>query len=235
MADQHCANCVNPGDKQTHTPKGSLQQVAGVECYVTGSNPDHAILYVTDVYGHKFLNHQKAADGYADAGFTVYIPKVLNDDMDAADPNALSKFMEWLGRNPVDHASQVADKVATELNTKYKSVQGAGFCYGARMIVNLIISKKLKAAVLNHPTFLAAEDVPKIESPLLFNCAERDSIFVPELRKKFEEGLKPKGLAVFNDYANTDHGFTVRPVGEDGFKRAAEAHAAAANFYKQKA
>ncbi len=69
-----CEKCVCPGDVQVGTPAGRIEQYAGVECYITGSSSDAAILYCTDIFGYKFLNHQLLADKYAAAGFTVVIP-----------------------------------------------------------------------------------------------------------------------------------------------------------------
>lgn len=48
-----CEKCVRPGDVQTGTPAGRIEQYAGVEAYVTGSSKDAAIIYCTDIFGHK--------------------------------------------------------------------------------------------------------------------------------------------------------------------------------------
>jgi dienelactone hydrolase len=120
----------------------------------------------------------------------------------------------------------VATRVAQQLSKDYESVQGVGFCIGARLVMNLIRhspSSLLKAGVLYHPTFLTADDAPAVRVPLLFNCASREEIFTPDLRKQFETELAKAGLGTFIDYPGTEHGFGARPEGEQAHKSSAEA------------
>jgi len=90
-----------------------------------------------------------------------------------------------------------------------------GFCYGAKPVVDIIkhpqLSSIVNSAVVAHPSFLVEQDANEIKRPILFLCAENDSIFVPNLRQEFEKVLKSNGLGIFNEYPGTQHGFVCRP------------------------
>jgi dienelactone hydrolase len=73
----------------------------------------------------------------------------------------------------------------------------------------------VKASVFAHPSFLVKEEAAQIHQPILFLCAEKDPIFVPDLREHFEKVLTPTGLATFIDFPGTTHGFVVRPDGSE--------------------
>jgi len=236
-----CDKCLRPGDMQEGTPAGRIEQYAGVECYVTGQSKEAAILYCTDIFGHKFINHQLLADKFAAAGFTVVIPNNFKSgpmDTNGYSVYAMDKFFVWLAQNPVEFAGETSKRVATQLATDYKSVQAVGFCYGARQVVDLVKQSPspLKAAVLYHPTFLTAEDVPAVKQqalPLLFHCAAKEEIFSAELRAQFEAELKDVPGCKFIDYPGTEHGFGARPEGELAHKSSAEAAANSCAFFAQ--
>lgn len=235
-----CEKCLRPGDVQVGTPAGRIEQYGGVECYVTGSSKEAAIVYCTDIFGHKYINHQLLADKYAAAGFTVVIPNMFKSgpmSTDGYSVYALDKFFEWLALNPVDFATATATRVAEQLKSDYPSVQAVGFCYGARMVVDLVKRSPplLNAAAVYHPTFLTADDAPAIKLPMLFNCAAREleQIFGPELRGKFEAELKDVPGSKFVDYPGTEHGFGARPEGELAHKSSAEAAVNTCAFFVQ--
>ncbi len=73
------------------------------------------------------------------------------------------------------------------------------------------MSSTIKASAAAHPSFLVKEEAKQIKRPILFLCAENDSIFVPELRQEYEKELKSNGLGTFIEYPGTEHGFVVRP------------------------
>ena len=73
----------------------------------------------------------------------------------------------------------------------------------------------VRAAVVAHPSRLVAEEAAQIKRPILFQCAETDQSFTPELREHFERTLAPTNLAEFIDYPGTHHGFVIRPDGSE--------------------
>ncbi len=142
---------------------------------------------------------------------------------------------QWFAHNPLDVAGERATRVAVQLAKDYPSVQGVAFCYGARQVMDLVKQSPspLKAAVLYHPTFLTAEDIPAIRMPILFNCAAKEGVFTPELRAKYEAELKNVSGCSFIEYPGTEHGFGARPEGELAHKSSAEAAANSCAFFSK--
>lgn len=69
-------DCCLRGFQWDAKPKGTSEiDLAGRKCYVTGSNPDRAIMIIHDLFGWTFPNTQILADHFAEeVNATVYIP-----------------------------------------------------------------------------------------------------------------------------------------------------------------
>lgn len=235
---QVCGGCVKPGDVQTGTPAGKIEQYAGIDCYVTGDNKEAAIIYLTDIFGYKFINHQLLADKYAAAGFTVIIPNTLKSGPMASEGYsvyAMEKFFEWFPNNPIEYGHEVAMKVGKQMKEDFGSVQAVGFCIGARLVVDLLKLEPqvLKAGVVYHPTFLTAEEAPQVKQPMRFNLASREEIYTPDVRAKWEEAQDKIPGSERHEYPGTEHGFGARPEGEEAHKSSAEAALATIEFFKK--
>lgn len=69
------SECCIKGFKWDTTPKGREAKFAGNNTYITGSNPNVAILVIHDLLGWTFPNIRILADHYAEeVGATVYVP-----------------------------------------------------------------------------------------------------------------------------------------------------------------
>jgi dienelactone hydrolase len=228
---------LRQGDKQPDGTTGRIDTYAGVEAYIAGANKERAILFATDIFGHRFLNNQKCADDFA-ADFTDVIPKSLNDAADSNDPNFVAKLGEWFARNPASNATNICRTVLTQMLKDFKSLQIVGFCYGGRMVADLIPSvKSLKAGVFFHPSMLKPEDAPLLKAagtPLYFACAETDQAFHPPLRAVYEDELKGAN-GIFKEYPGTQHGFGIRPSGEQAQKSCEEARKDVIAFFQANA
>lgn len=67
--------CCVKGFEWTGEPTGKEIKLENLNTYITGSNPDVAILIVHDAFGWTFRNSRLLADHYArEANATVYIP-----------------------------------------------------------------------------------------------------------------------------------------------------------------
>jgi len=218
--------CCQPGVITPGNGTGRDVVINGINTYITGDNPDKLIVFSTDVFGEKFPNARTLADYYAEAGFTVIIPDQFNghpftkEQMDA--PGGMNNlFTEWFPKHP-----QTAEKLITVLKAvtkegKYKSVQAVGFCYGAPQVINLLSAGLAKAGAVCHPTRLTVDLASSFNSPILFNCAEKDGAFTPELRAQWQKTLKERGVdAKFIDYPGTEHGFCVRTDGSEALEKA---------------
>lgn len=84
------------------------------------------------------------------------------------------------------------------------------------MVVHFVkdpqLSSMIEGGIVAHPSFLVAEEAKEIRRPMLFLCAEKDSIFPDQMREIFEKELTSKGLGEFHHYPGTEHGFVVRPT-----------------------
>jgi len=69
------SDCCLKGFRWNGQPKGHETKVGGNDTYVTGSNPDVAIIVIADLFGWTFPNTRLLADHYAEeANATVYVP-----------------------------------------------------------------------------------------------------------------------------------------------------------------
>jgi len=209
--------CCDPGVPPTAPTTGKEVSIAGVQSYVAGHS-DKLILFSTDVFGQDFPNSRALADRFAAAGFTVVIPDLFDADPFTPERMASGGMAElravWFPKHP-----QATDKffaVANELkkDKKYKSTQAVGYCYGAYHVIELLKSGLADAGVVSHPTIMDANLLKGMNKPMLVNCAEKDVVFTPDMRARWEKVLAETGADVtFLDYPGTEHGFAVRSDG----------------------
>jgi len=210
--------CVDPGAKQSHTAQGNEETIGGLATYKTGEGKSVIVIF-TGIFGYAFINNRKIADTFAQStGTTVLVPDLFEGD--SLDPTLskdeiLAKLSTWLPKHPLDKACLTIEKYISTIKDHYDSIQGIGFCYGAKTMLHLIrhpeLSSVVKAGAVAHAAFLVKEDAEQIKRPILFLCAEHDEMFPPDLRKHFEKTLSPTGLSTFIDYPGTTHGFIVQP------------------------
>ena len=72
------------------------------------------------------------------------------------------------------------------------------------------------------------------DGPMLFVCAETDSMFTLELREAWEKNLVERGLpATFLVYPGVEHGFAARLDGsENGIKQRLRALSDSVSFFR---
>jgi dienelactone hydrolase len=229
--------CLKPGHVVVGEAKGSIVSVAGVECYRAGTNTERAVLYSADVFGLRFENHKVVADTIAAGGFTVLVPDYLHDALDPSKPFDFAKFPEWVSRNTCEAGAAILEKVAQQLHSDgFKSISVIGYCYGSKTAFLLQLKSPLiKAAVYSHPSLLNVGDGAKLPkgTHLLVNCAEKDSIYTPELQDDFEKGAKHAGVHLqVIYYPRTVHGFSCRITDADKEKGQRDIDAATVNIIK---
>jgi carboxymethylenebutenolidase len=126
-------------------------------------------------------------------------------------PEDEDKARDMIGE--LDRAATVANAVATvdflkEHAMSNGKVGAVGFCWGGGMVGQLAVnSPDLAAAVVYYGSQPAAEDVAKIEAPLLLNYAgldERINAGIPA----FEDALKAAGVDyTIHIYEGANHAF----------------------------
>jgi hypothetical protein len=69
-----CEHCLQ-GFKWDGTPSGKESTLANHQTYITGDNPNVAILVISDMFGWRFRNLRLLADHYAsEVNATVFLP-----------------------------------------------------------------------------------------------------------------------------------------------------------------
>lgn len=227
MSGPQC--CDNPPSLSSNCGAGHVEQIGGLNSYVTGSfDSNLAILLVSDIYGFEAPNLRKLADKVASAGYYVVVPDFLYGD--PYEPtNAERPLGAWIKDHGPDKGFEDAKRVIESLKSKGVSTIGsAGFCWGAKVVVELAKHGSIQAAVLLHPSLVALDDIKAVKVPTSVLGAEIDKMSPPELLKQFEDVLasKPEVDGFVKIFPGVAHGWTVRYNTEDGeaVKCAEEAH-----------
>jgi dienelactone hydrolase len=165
-------------------------------CYYTAPNPSlpvlGTLLYLSDVFGHKFINARLLADQYAAAGFHVFIPDILGGDAIPAEQlsvldlppststlawlsngfrlaGAIPRLIPWLASHTkkltaprVDLALKAVKLRMAEIGAP-ANLFAVGFCFGGPWAVRLAAAKSVDAFVALHPS---AMEVPGDIQPI---------------------------------------------------------------------
>ncbi|KAL4880637.1 esterase/lipase [Aspergillus karnatakaensis] len=226
------SNCCYQGVKHEGEARGEISRIGDFEVYIVKPEREQeqdqesyekAILILTDVIGHKFINVQLIADQFAANGYLVLVP-----DLFVGDPIPLNRpgdfdLPAWLkgAYHPqgTPHTPETVDPIIeasiAELRGKYgvKKIGSVGYCFGGKYVVRHLRPPKSKIDVgfIAHPSFVAEDELRGISGPLSIAAAETDQIFPVENRHKSEEILKEVGVPYqISLYSGVSHGFAVR-------------------------
>ncbi|KAF8401627.1 hypothetical protein HHK36_012573 [Tetracentron sinense] len=227
MASSQC--CENPPILSSSCGEGCVQELGGLNTYISGPlDSKLAILLVSDVFGYEAPNLRKLADKVAAAGFLVVVPDFFYGDPYVLDNNQKNRT-DWKKAHGTDKGFEDAKPVISALKSKGVSAIGAaGFCWGAKVVVQLASSDDIQAAVLLHPAPITVDEISEVKSPTAILGADIDRVAPPELLKQFEEVLSAKSKVdcFVKIFPGVVHGWTLRYSVEDelAVKRAEEAH-----------
>ncbi|CAN6548088.1 unnamed protein product [Malus baccata var. baccata] len=227
MASSQC--CSNPPTLNPSSGTGHVENLGGLDSYVTGSpHSNLAVLLVSDIHGFEAPKLRNLADKVAAAGFFVVVPDFFDKDPYAPD-DANRPFDVWKIDHHPDKGFEAAKPVLEALKSKGVSAIGAaGFCWGAKVVVELAKLPLIQAAVLCHPAVVTVDDFKEVKVPISILGAEIDQMCPPEVVKQFEEVLtaKPEVKSHVKIFPKVAHGWTVRYNVEDkaACKAAEEAH-----------
>ncbi|XAR54617.1 Lysozyme [Bertholletia excelsa] len=227
MSGSQC--CENPPTLNPGCGAGHVEELGGLKCYISGS-PDSklSILLVSDVFGFEAPNFRKLADKVAAAGFYVVGPDFFYGE--PYNPEDTERPLPvWIKDHGVDKGFEDAKLVIEAIKSKgVTSIGAAGFCWGAKVVVELAKNAYIQAAVLLHPSFVTLEDIKAVEVPISVLGAEIDRMSPPELVKQFEQALNGKREvhSFVKIFPGVAHGWTVRYDIQDqvAVKSAEEAH-----------
>ncbi|KAK3138839.1 hypothetical protein QOZ80_5AG0374050 [Eleusine coracana subsp. coracana] len=103
---------------------------------------------------------------------------------------------------------------------KKKGISGvgaAGYCWGAKVVVELAKAHEIQAAVLLHPSFVTVDDIKEVKCAISVLGAEIDKMSPPELVKQFEQVLSANSGAghFVKIFPGVSHGWSVRYSHDD--------------------
>lgn len=197
-------------------PKGKIQKICDLNCYVTANYTDESTKYLiifSDIYGLDLVNTKLVADTFSSClGYPVIIMDILNNDPFVADGSM--DFQKWFS----NHTPEITVSIIKPFMEKFTSthkiefLSGVGYCFGAKYLAHyLTIDGPINVGAFAHPSFVSDEELENIKKPLLISCAEIDEIFTDELRSKSKQILQKSGIPYQIDlFSNTQHGYSVR-------------------------
>lgn len=222
MAGRQC--CENPPPELGNANpsmnidlKGRVETVGHLKAYVScGSrHTQKAIILVSDVYGYEALNLRRLADKIASLGYFVLVPDYFHGDpyVRACTGDPFANQPEWLQKHQPVEGLEDSKKLIGILNNKgITSIGASGFCWGAKVVVELAKGDYIKAGVLLHPSLLLEDDFRVIKAPIAILGAEFDHITPPNLIEQYEAILsaRPEIDSFVKIYPAVSHGWAIR-------------------------
>lgn len=212
-------HCCTVGVKHEGGPQGELQTIGDVETYFSypkDRSTKRAILLLTDVIGHRFVNAQLIADQFAANGYFVVMPDLFHGDPVKLNRPADFNLMAWLKGPPghlPDRVDPVVGSVVKEMrsNLGCEKIGAVGYCFGAKYVVRFLKHSKCDAGYVAHPSFVEADELASIQGPFSIAAAETDGVFPAEKRHESETILAKTGQPYqINLFSGVEHGFAVR-------------------------
>jgi dienelactone hydrolase len=217
MASSQC--CENPPVLNPISGEGKVvDSFGGLKAYLAGSDgAKAAVVLVSDVFGFESPNLRKIADKVALFGYFVVVPDFFHGDPFAPD-NAERPIPVWLKSHTAEKGFEEAKPVIAALKEKgISKVGAAGYCWGAKVVVELAKANEIQTAVVLHPSFVTVDDIKEVKCPISVLGAEIDKMSPPELVKQFEQVLSANsGVGYFvKIFPGVAHGWSVRYSHDD--------------------
>jgi len=216
MASNPPGKCCMVGVKHEGTAKGEIKKIGDFEAYFAypeNKSTQNAIIIVTDIFGHDFINAQLIADQFAANGYFVVMPDLFNKDPVPVDRPASFDLGAWLPKHSVPQVDPIVAATIKELRGPLgaRRIGGVGYCFGGKYVVRFLKPGKFDVAYTAHPSFVDEAELAAVQGPLAISAAETDTIFPTEKRHQSEEILQKAGFPYqINLYSGVEHGYAVR-------------------------
>ncbi|KAJ5093799.1 hypothetical protein N7456_009660 [Penicillium angulare] len=216
MAPNELSQCCITGSLHEGEAKGNVQDIQNISTYIAyppDKSTKNAILIITDVIGHKFINAQLIADQFAAKGYFVIMPDMFNGDSVPLNRPEGFKIMDWVKNHLPAQTEPIINTVLKEMRESMgcERIGGVGYCFGGKYVCRYLKPGQLDVGYIAHPTMLEGEELKEIQGPLSISAAVRDFVFVTAKRHECEEILDQLEMPYqINLFSDVEHGFTVR-------------------------
>jgi len=193
-----------------------VDDFGGQKAYITGSaGSKAAVVLISDAFGFEAPNLRKIADQVASSGYFVVVPDFLHGD--PYDLSSSNPGMWMQAHNPQNAFEEAKPVIAAIKEKGVSRIGAAGYCWGAKVVVELAKVHEIQAAVLLHPSLLTDDDIKEVKCPISILGAEIDRSSPPELLKQFGQILSANSeidhfVKIFPGVA---HGWAVRYSDDD--------------------
>ncbi|KAL2828398.1 Alpha/Beta hydrolase protein [Aspergillus cavernicola] len=234
------SKCCIQGFSWQGTPTGHTNsKLATNNVYITGTNPDIAILFIADLFGWSFPNVRLLADHYArEVGANVYVPDFFGGEILDFNLIAEEKFDQldlpgFIGRNGREQREGEIFACARALKQElgYKKVGAVGYCYGGWASFRLGgkeheqedgSDQLVDCISIGHPSLLTKTDIDEIAVPVQILAPEIDAAYSAELKSyTFETLQRLKVPFDYQHFPGVVHGCLVRGDEDKPGERAA--------------
>jgi len=216
MASHPPKLCCTVGVKHQGEATGEFKNIGDIDTYFAyppDKSTDNAVLVLTDVLGHRFLNAQLIADQFAANGYFTVMPDLFQGDPIPLNRGGGFDMNAWRAKHTPEHVDPVVDAVIKALKSEYgvKRIGTVGYCFGAKYVVRFLKNGVTDAGYVAHPSWVTSEELKAIEGPFSIAAAETDGQLPPEKRHESEVILQSiKVPYQINLYSGVSHGFAVR-------------------------
>ncbi|KAJ5825441.1 hypothetical protein N7474_002579 [Penicillium riverlandense] len=216
MTSANLSRCCTLGSLHDGEATGEIKDIGTTSTYFAypaDKSTENAILILTDVIGHRFINAQLLADQFAAAGYFVVMPDLFKGDTVPLNRPEGFNIMDWLKNHWPPQTDPIIDAVLTDMreNLGCKHIGGVGYCFGGKYVCRFLKPGKLDAGFTAHPTMMEPDELRGVEGPLSIAAAVRDFVFTTEKRHESEKILDTMEVPYqINMFSDVEHGFAVR-------------------------
>jgi dienelactone hydrolase len=160
-------------NKQRNQSQANQEAVSTYIAYPPDKSTKNAILIITDVIGHKFINAQVLADEFAANGYFVVMPDMFNGDSVPLNRPEGFNIMDWVKNHSPIQTEPIIDMVLKEMRESLgcQRIGGVGYCFGGKYVCRYLRPGQLDVGYIAHPTMLEAEELRGVEGPLSIAAA----------------------------------------------------------------
>ncbi|OCK83763.1 alpha/beta-hydrolase [Lepidopterella palustris CBS 459.81] len=216
MTSHPPAACCTVGVKHEGTAVGEIKKIGDISTYFSypkDKSTHNAILILTDVFGHEFINVQLIADQFAANGYFVVIPDLFYGDHVLLNKPEGFDIMAWLQNHLPPQVDPIIETTLKEMRGPLgcKRIGGVGYCFGGKYACRFLKEGKLDVGYIAHPSFVEPDELKGIQGPLSISAAETDEIFPAAKRHETEDILEKMSVPYqINLFSDVVHGFAVR-------------------------